>query len=199
LGKNRGKMQKLISITLFLFLAGCQSSDLSFRGTELGDSIPTTDFTLTDQYNQPFTLSDHKGKVVLLFFGFTYCPDVCPLTLSTWKKVQDAIEAEVDKVKFVYITVDPERDTPEKIASHLAVFSPDFIGLTGPVADLQEVYSSYGVYREKNQISDSAAGYLINHTSRINIIDTQGKWQLSFSHDASVEDLVHDIRLLLKN
>ena len=121
------------------------------------------------------------------------------MTLSTWKKVQDAIEEDVDKVEFVYITVDPERDTPEKIASHLAVFSPDFIGLTGPVEDLQEVYSSYGVYREKNQISDSAAGYLINHTSRINIIDTQGRWQLSFSHDAPVEDLVHDIRLLLKN
>ena len=71
--------------------------------------------------------------------------------------------------------------------------------ISGELEDLQEVYSSYGVYREKNQISDSAAGYLINHTSRINIIDTQGRWQLSFSHDAPVEDLVHDIRLLLKN
>jgi len=191
-------MLKLSSITLLLFLAGCQSSEPAFRGTELGDSIPTTDFTLTDQYNQTFTLGEHQGKVVLLFFGFTYCPDVCPLTLSTWKKVQEAIAEDADKVEFVYITVDPERDTQEKIASHLAVFSPDFIGLTGEVEDLQEVYSSYGVYREKNQISDSAAGYLINHTSRINIIDTQGKWQLSFSHDASVEDLVHDIRLLLK-
>ena len=119
-------MLKLTSITLLLFLAGCQSSDPSFRGTELGDSIPTTDFTLTDQYKQPFTLGDHKGKVVLLFFGFTYCPDVCPLTLSTWKKVQDALKDDVAQVEFVYITVDPERDTSEKIASHLAVFSPDF-------------------------------------------------------------------------
>ncbi|MCH8874619.1 SCO family protein [candidate division KSB1 bacterium] len=192
-------MLKLSSITLLLFLAGCQSSEPSFRGTELGDSIPTTDFTLTDQYNQTFTLGEHKGKVVLLFFGFTYCPDVCPLTLSTWKKVQEAIKEDADKVDFVYITVDPERDTQEKIAKHLAVFSPDFIGLTGEVEDLQEVYSSYGVYREKNQISDSAAGYLINHTSRINIIDPKGIWRLTFSHDAPVEDLVHDIRLLLKN
>ena len=191
-------MLKLITITLLLFLAGCQSSDPSFRGTELGESMPTTDFTLIDQYSQPFTLGEHKGKVILLFFGFTYCPDVCPLTLSTWKKVQEAMEEDVDKVEFVYITVDPERDTPEKIASHLAVFSPDFIGLTGPVKDLQEVYSSYGIYREKNQISDSAAGYLINHTSRINIIDRSGTWRLTFSHDALVEDLVHDIRLLLK-
>ncbi len=190
-------MLKLISI-ISLFLVGCQGADPSFRGTELGDSMPTTDFALTDQHNQPFTLSEHQGKVVLLFFGFTYCPDVCPLTLSTWKKVREAIRKDADKVEFVYITVDPERDTPEKLASHLGIFSPDFIGLTGPAEDLQEVYSSYGVYREKNQISDSAAGYLINHTSRINIIDTQGKWRLSFSHDASVEDLAHDIRLLLK-
>ena len=191
-----------MTLRLILFmclsLAACQNSPPSFRGTELGDSMPTSDFILTDQYNNPFTLSEHEGKIVLLFFGFTYCPDVCPLTLSTWKKVQDAISEDADKVEFVYITVDPERDTQEKIAKHLAVFSDNFIGLTGPVEDLQEVYSSYGVYREKNQISDSAAGYLINHTSRINIIDTQGKWRLSFSHDALVEDLVHDIRLLLR-
>ncbi|MFQ5676178.1 MAG: SCO family protein [bacterium] len=195
-------MNPLLKIAVYAFsiltLSACQKTDTTFRGTELGDSIPTTDFTLIDQHNRPFTLSENKGNVVLLFFGFTYCPDVCPLTLSTWKKVGDLLGDDAQRVRFVYVTVDPERDTPERLKTHLAIFSPDFIGLTGPIENLKEVYAAYGVYREKNQISDSATGYLINHTARINIIDPQGNWRLTFSHDSAAEDIGHDIRLLLK-
>lgn len=195
-------MNPLLRIAVYmsfvLTLIACQKPDTTFRGTELGDSIPTTDFTLIDQHKRPFTLSGNTGKVVLLFFGFTYCPDVCPLTLSTWKTAQDLLGDEKNRVSFVYVTVDPERDTPEKLQKHLAIFSSDFIGLTGPLQDLKEVYAAYGVYREKNQISDSATGYLINHTARINIIDPQGNWRLTFPHDSTAEDIVHDIRLLLK-
>lgn len=195
---NLFKSSLFLIVIAELIFFGCQSADTSFRGTELSDSIPTTDFTLIDQHDRPFILSEHKGRVVLLFFGFTYCPDVCPLTLSTWRKVQDELQNEAEQVDFVYITVDPERDTPEKLAKHLAIFSSNFIGLTGPIEDLKEVYSAYGIYREKNQISDSATGYLINHTARINVVDRSGRWRLSFSHDAPVEDIAHDIRLLLR-
>lgn len=181
---------------MILLLTGCRSDD-QFRGTVLGDALPTTDFTLSDQHGNPFTLSEHKGKVVLMFFGFTYCPDVCPLTLSTWKKVQDALQKQTDQVEFVYITVDPDRDSPEKLREHLAIFSPHFIGLTGTQEELIKVYDAYGIYREKVKISDSAAGYLINHTARMYIFDRNGRWRLSFSHDAPVEDIVHDIKILL--
>ncbi|MFQ5770501.1 MAG: SCO family protein [bacterium] len=178
---------------------GCHWSEPSFRGSVMADSMSTPDFTLTDQYGQPFTLSDHRGQVVLLFFGFTYCPDVCPLTLSTWKKVEDELQEDVRQVKFVYITVDPERDTEEKLRQHLSIFSPDFVGLTGTSDELLPVYGAYGIYREKIKISDSATGYLINHTARIYVIDREGQWRLSFAHDAPVADIVHDVRQLLKS
>ena len=179
-------------------LAGCQSRDSSFKGTELPER-EFKDFTLTDQNGQRFTLGEQEGKVTLMFFGFTYCPDVCPLTLSTWKKVRESLtEDEAQKVEFVYITVDPERDTPEKLKAHLAVFHPDFIGLTGTQEELQPVYAGYGVYREKDQISDSATGYLVNHTASIYLLDRNGIWKLKHSNDARPEDIVHDIRLLLK-
>ncbi|RMF66362.1 MAG: SCO family protein [Calditrichaeota bacterium] len=160
--------------------------------------MPFMDFTLTDQHNQRFQLRDHLGKVVVLFFGYTTCPDVCPLTLSTWKRLKDALGKDAQQVEFVYVTVDPERDTQERLAKHLAIFSPDFIGLTGTPEELQEVYSSYGVYREKVKVSDSAAGYLMNHTSKMLVLDKQGKWRLNISYNAPVADIVHDLRILLK-
>jgi len=185
------------SLAIFLLLVGmaCQS-DNAFRGTEL-EGIPATDFTLTDQNGQPFTLSQQRGKVIVMFFGYTYCPDVCPATLSKWKQVQDALGEQASEVKFVYITVDPERDTVEKLKSHLAVYSKDFIGLTGSKEDLLKVYNGYGVYREIDKISDSATGYLISHTSRIFVFDREGKWRLGITNDASVQDIVHDLKLLL--
>lgn len=185
-------------LVMALSYSSCYDSKPSFKGTELPEDMPNVDFTLWNQHGEPFTLSEHQGKVVLLFFGYTYCPDVCPLTLSTWKKVLDALEEQAQQVAFVYITVDPERDTKERLKKHLAIFSPDFIGLTGAPDSLLTVYNAYGVYREKEIISESAAGYLVNHTSRINVVDRRGRWRLTFSHDAAAADIVHDIRMLLK-
>ncbi|MFQ5707870.1 MAG: SCO family protein [bacterium] len=195
------KTHKLINLMVVALMVstGCHTSEPSFKTTVIEGLIPPSDFTLTDQNGEPFTLSEHKGEVVLLFFGYTYCPDVCPLTLSTWKKVENALKEDGNKVKFVYVTVDPERDTRGKMRQHLSIFSPDFIGLTGTLEELLPVYSAYGVYREKVKISDSAAGYLVNHTTRMFVFDRQGKLRLGIPYDAPVEDIVHDIRLLLRN
>jgi len=182
-------------LVLLSAIAACQSDD-AFKGTEL-EGIPATDFTLTDQNGQPFTLSDQVGKVVVMFFGYTYCPDVCPATLSKWKQVQDALGDQTNEVKFVYITVHPERDTVEKLKAHLAVYSQDFVGLTGSKEDLLKVYNGYGVYREIDKISDSATGYLVSHTSRIFVFDRKGEWRLGIANDASVQDIVHDLKVLL--
>lgn len=188
------KIIKLI-LCCACFLIACDSE--SFKGTELPE-MPFTDFTLSDQHGASFTLSENKGKVILMFFGFTFCPDVCPLTLSTWKRVQDQLSlAEQEKTEFVYITVDPDRDTPEKLNAHLKVFSEKFIGLTGSTEQLDQVYRGYGVYREKVIISESAAGYLMNHTGYIYVLNKEGIWQLKHSNDAQPEDIAHDLRLLL--
>ncbi len=174
----------------------CQSAD-TFRGTVMPDT-PISDFALTDHNEQPFHLSKYRGNVVVLFFGFTFCPDVCPLTLSTWKRVHDALRADTAQVKFVYVTVDPERDTPEKLKAHLAIFSPKFLGLTGSPEALREVYSEFGVYAEKETIATGASGYLVNHTTRMFVVDQNGVLRLLISHDAPVTDIVHDLRLLLR-
>lgn len=175
---------------------GCQPD--TFRGTEMPDGLEAPDFQLIDQHHQPFQLSRQKGNIVLLFFGYTFCPDVCPLTLSHWKKVHDLLGSDTTRVKFVYITVDPERDTPEQLAEHLSIFSKDFIGLTGSPDDLNPVYDNYGVIHEKVQVSDSAAGYLMNHSARINLVDRQGHWRLTYAHDTDPKNIAHDIKLLLK-
>jgi len=187
----------LFASSLMMLLAACQPD--TFRGTELPEGLTAADFTLTDHRNGSFTLSEQRGNIVLLFFGFTYCPDVCPMALSNWKKIHDGLGADTARVKFVYITVDPERDTPEKLAEHLSIFSSDFIGLTAPLDSLQNVYADYGVLREKVPVAESAAGYLVTHTARINIIDQAGQWRLTYQYDTPAEDIIHDIRLLLES
>jgi len=187
----------IAALVALLALAGCGARKPTFHGTELNPPQPAPDFTLTDQHGQPFRLSDQRGKVVLLFFGYTHCPDVCPTTLARWKQIYDALGENAERVRFVFITVDPERDTPGRLQQHLAVFNPKFIGLTGTPEQLAPVYQAYHVYREKVQESQSAAGYLMNHTAGTFLIDPEGRWRLGYSFGTPPEDIVEDIGVLL--
>ncbi len=183
-------------LTLLLVLAACGAP--SFRGSVVEEPVAVPDFTLVDQNGQPFRLSDQRGKVVLLFFGYTSCPDVCPTTLSTWRKVHQALGADADRVRFVFVTVDPERDTTERLGLHVNAFNPDFIGLTGSPEELDSVYQVFDVYYEKDTSSGSALGYLISHTATTFVLDTEGNWRLRETFGTEVDDIVHDIQQLLK-
>ena len=197
-------MRRLTGVGLIIIVlvgwvsVACKPTAPSFRGTVLDPPRPVQDFTLTDQNGQPFRLSDQRGRVVLLFFGYTHCPDVCPLTLSTWKKVHKALGREVDGVRFVFITVDPARDTPEWLKQHVEIFSSDFIGLTGEADELDLVYQTFGVFYEKDTTTDSAAGYLVSHTASTFVVDPDGQWRLRHAFETPVEDIVHDVKQLLK-
>lgn len=160
--------------------------------------LEVPDYQLVDQRNSPFQFSSQRGAVILLFFGYTFCPDVCPLTLSHWKKISDILGSASDDVRFVYITVDPERDTPAQLSAHLGVFNEDFIGLTGEPKDLDQIYKTFGVIHEKVQIAESSTGYLMNHTARTNLVDQDGNWRLTFAYNTAPEIIAHDIQLLLK-
>jgi protein SCO1/2 len=177
-------------------LAACGAP--SFRGSVMPEPVAVPDFTLTDQHRQPFRLSDQQGNVVLLFFGYTQCPDVCPTTLATWRKVYDELGVDARRVRFVFVTVDPERDTPERLGVHVGAFNPDFIGLTGTPEELDAVYQIFGIVHQKDTSSGSAAGYLVSHTATAFLLDPEGRWRLRETYGTSAEDIVYDIRQLLK-
>ena len=169
----------------------------SFRGTLYGEPFPSAaEIELTKADGSIFRLSDQRGKVVLLFFGYTSCPDVCPTTLAEMKLVMDKLESDAEQVQVVFVSVDPDRDTPEKIQTYVEHFNPTFLGLSGSLSELEPIWSSYSITREAVE-SDSALGVIINHTARLFLVDPQGQMHLSFAYQTPVDDIVHDIRLIL--
>jgi protein SCO1/2 len=170
-----------------------------FRGERVWDTPQAADFTLTDQFGQPFRLSDHRGRLVLIFFGYIQCPEVCPATLSTWSKVAKRLNDDRERVRFVFITVDPERDTPPRLAKHLAIFGSDFIGLTGTPEQLGSVYRAYKTAHEKVQFFESAAGYLVEHSSHTFLVDPEGKLRLRYNYNTRSADVFHDLQWLLEH
>jgi len=181
-----------------LVLTSCEQQAPSFRGTVLKPPVSAPDFTLTDQHGQPFRLSEQRGRVVLLYFGYTHCPGACPLTLAKWTQIHEALGADAERVRFVFITVDPERDTSQRLQQHLATLNADFVGLTGTPGELKSVYQAYGIVHEKTRSKGSEEGYLMMHNTSAFVIDPDGLWRLRHSASTPSEDILHDVRQLLK-
>jgi len=199
--KPRSTLWLGIAVILGVFLAFLGGlligKPYAYQGSLIEPPIPAKDFVLTDQHRQPFHLADYQGEVVLLFFGYTYCPDVCPATLTDLKFIFDQLGEQSDKVKFVFITVDPDRDTPDQLERHLKLFNPNFIGLTGEFTELEKVWGDYGVYRAK-QDSTSDTAYLVEHTARVYVIDQSNQLRLTFPFGMDREGMLKDIQQLLK-
>jgi protein SCO1 len=169
----------------------------SFHGTEITPADTAPDFRLTDQHGQTFQLSANRGKVVLLFFGFTHCPDVCPMTMMNLRKVYDGLGDDASKVAFVYITVDPKRDNQDTLKGYVDNYNASFLALGGTETELENIYKAYGIYSETDQ-NQKTGGYLINHTNSILLIDMTGRWRLNFPFGLAVGDIIHDIREVLR-
>ena len=169
----------------------------SFHGTVINPPLPVTDFSLPTANNEAFRLSDQQGKIVLLFFGYTSCPDVCPVTLATFKQVYEKLGDDAQKVRFVMITADPERDTPDKVAEYAARFNSEFIGLSGDITKLEVIWKELGVFVEK-QDSGSAAGYLVSHTASVYVLDQSGDLIMTFPYGISAIDMTDDMVQMLK-
>ncbi len=155
------------------------------------------DFSLTDHDGKPFQLASQRGKVVLIFFGYTFCPDACPTTLSKLSSVYRKLEDDASKVKTLYISVDPERDTPDVLKADLGNFRIDAIGLTGAKAAIDAVVQQYGAAYEIVPTPDSAAKYTVSHTTTLYALDPQGRIRMKFRYEATVDEIVEGVRAIL--
>lgn len=156
------------------------------------------DFTL-DGPQGPVALHDYAGKLVLLYFGYTYCPDVCPTSLMVWQQALAALSPlELTRVQPVFISVDPERDTIERLADYTQFFYPGMVGLTGKPEQLKEIAGRYGAVFARVE-SASASGYVVDHSAMTYVVDARGQLVASVPHGASVEQLLAEIRQYLPN
>jgi protein SCO1/2 len=193
-----------IGIGICLLVAGTfayaifSTSAENYRGASYVEPYPPApEFELTRPNGEMFRLSDQRGKVVLLFFGYTACPDVCPTTMAEMNLALLKIPEKASRVQVVFVSVDPERDTPQAAQEYVGRFNQNFIGLSGPQHVLENIWRDYGVFREE-VVSDSAAGVIINHTARVTLIDQQGNMRLSYGFGTPIDDIVHDLNLILK-
>lgn len=169
-----------------------------YRGVLYDPPLPAYNFTLLTAGDREVSLGDFRGQVVLLFFGYTSCPDVCPTTLAELRLVRAGLGDAADRLQVLYVTVDPERDTPDRAQEYVSVFDPAFIGLSGSFEVLEKTWAAYGVTRVVEEPSGSAAGYFVTHSARLYLIDPQGRLFLSYSYGTPPEDILHDLQELLK-
>ena len=171
----------------------------AFRGTVYAEPYPPApEIELPRGNGNIFRLSEMRGNIVLLFFGYTSCPDVCPTTMAEMKSALEKIgEEKARNVKVIFVTVDPQRDTPERVQEYVNHFNSEFIGLSGTESELQKTWTDYGVFRQIVE-GTSAAGYLVDHTARVTLIDQDGSLRVSYGFETPVDDIVHDLKLLLK-
>ena len=187
----------IVLVCALIATQACTNSHAGTGGSNAHNHDAGGDFTLTDYDNQSFSLSQLRGKIVLIFFGYTNCADACPTMLTKLKRVYSQFSDKQNQIQAVFISVDPERDTPAALKDFLNFFSIHAIGLTGKKADIDKVVKQYGASYEMQQ-SDSAAGYHVNHSTYLYMVDQDGKLQSQFKHTDSVDAIAAGIRPLLK-
>lgn len=187
--REQGRIQILL---LWLVVTPLWAGQLPIN-TRLGG-----DFSLPSTVAESSSLSDYKGKVVLLNFGYTSCPDICPMVLNRMAAVMNELEDERNKVQAMFITFDPKRDTIERLQQYLKYFGDDFVGFTGSETQLAAVAKQYGVIAIA-QKSDSAVGTLYTHSDYIYLLDQQGRVRALFAKSDSIDKMVDDIESLLED
>ena len=175
-------------------LVGCGSE--TFRATDITGAGFARTLELTGHDGKAHGLADFRGKVVVVFFGFTHCPDVCPTTLAKLAEVSTRLGNDADRMQVLFVTVDPERDTTEVLSRYVPAFGPHFLGLTGDAAAIARTAKEFKVVYQK-QPGATPDAYTVDHSSGTFVFDPEGHVRLFVRHDQPVEDLVHDIRLLL--
>lgn len=180
-------------------LPACDRASVSgmaggFKGLDVSGVSYGRGFALTDHHGQARTLEDFRGQVVLLYFGFVQCPDVCPTALTRAAAVKDKLGEQAARLQVLFVTVDPERDTPEMLRAYMAAFDPTFLALSGGMADIKKAADEFRVYYKKVPTGSS---YTMDHTALSYLIDPAGRLRVALRHEQTADDYAADIRTLL--
>ncbi len=203
--KQNIKYTRLAVLGLVLLLAACSgvpfmsqqpaaSADLGAAPIVLDQPRQLTDWTLPSSTGSDLSLSSLRGKYAVLFFGYTHCPDFCPTTLGDYKLVKRELGSAADKVDFVFVSVDPERDTPEVLSTYVATFDPSFIGVAADPATLDAVSKEYSLYYKLRKDEASGGNYPVDHTSLSYLVDPEGKLVALYPYEMAPEQIAADLK-----
>lgn len=190
-------ISRFSAVLLAAVLAACSPDAPTFRSTDITGADFGKSLALTGHDGKPRTLEDFRGKVVVLFFGFTHCPDICPTTLADMAAVVKKLGPDAARVQVLFVTVDPERDTPEVLAKYVPAFDPAFLGLTGDLAATQRAAKEFKIFYEKRP-GGAPGAYSVDHSAQSYVLDAKGQLRLFVRHDRIAQDLADDLRTLLK-
>jgi protein SCO1/2 len=179
-------------------LAACSPEGPKFKSTDITGSGFGRELALTGHDGKPRTLADFRGKAVVLFFGYTHCPDICPTTLADMADVMKKLGGDAARVQVLFVTVDPERDTPQVLAQYVPAFDPGFLGLSGDLAATQRAAKEFKIFYEK-RAGSTPSSYTVDHSAQSYVIDPQGRLRLFVRHERIAQDLAEDLRVLLKD
>lgn len=180
-----------------LAAAGCAENKPQFKAVDITGADYAKDFNLPDQHGKPRTLQDFRGKAVIVFFGFTQCPDVCPTTLAEIAQAKKMLGPDGDKVQGIFVTVDPERDTADVLKAYMANFGPDFVALRGSPEQLAAMAKDFKIYYKKVE-GKTPGSYTMDHSAASYVYDPQGRLRLYTRYGSGAQALADDLKLLLK-
>jgi len=196
-GRSLSRRKWLTGLLVATLLGACDSGGPKFKSTDITGADYGRTLSLTDPSGKRRTLADFRGRVVVLFFGYVHCPDVCPTTLGELASVMKQLGSEADRVQVLFVTLDPERDTPEILAGYATAFDPRFLGLRGSADETRSVAREFKVFYEKRPGS-RPGDYTVDHSAQSYVIDTQGRLRLFVRQGRILTDLADDIRTLLR-
>ncbi len=185
-------------LVIAIIAGGCGQPDTrpQFKLTDVTGANLGRELNLLDHNGRPRTLADFRGKVVVIFFGFAQCPDVCPTTLSELAAVARELGKDADRMQVLFVTVDPERDTPEVLRQYVPSFDPRFLGLYGDAEATARAAKAFKIFYQKQPLKDSTT-YSVDHSAGTYILDREGRLRLYARYGAGAAPLLHDIRILL--
>lgn len=186
----------VIGVVAYFFVLP-QFGPYVFHGQTIQSNQAAPSVELNGPNGSTVRLTDYEGKVVVLYFGYTFCPDVCPITLSKLDRALDILGDDAEDVQVIMVSVDPERDTPEVLEQYMAHFNPDFVGVTGDVDAVDRIATVYGVYYEAEEGSE-ATGYLVNHTATVMVVDKDGYLKLVLPFEGTAEEVAADLGFFLR-